>query len=125
MARRREGIRRSTMRVSKKLSDVEWGAQKNCVKPDTVVRFRGRVVEVEVGNIKARLQLEEVMGTDDSDAEMNAVLSELKKEVVYEDAILGRLLFDRQIKWYEKEITWAGQKAMLCVHANDEWRYAA
>jgi hypothetical protein len=113
-------VQKREMRVIKKVSHEEWARQKNCVAPDTIVRLRGKIAEFPWGRTRMHMLLEEIIGVDRTDAEMNRVSAELKKEISFEDGVFGKLVFDRRIKWFTRRVAWRGQNADLYVHAGDE-----
>lgn len=48
-----------------------------------------------------------------SDPELEGILAELLKPVHYDDPRLGRFTLDRQVNWFEAEVTWMGRPVNL------------
>jgi len=81
-----------------------------------VVRIAARVVkDTEADRPQARL--EEFLGSDPSDEELNAIAEQLQQPVLFEDAQLGTFEFDRGLNDFGTETDWMSEEVELLLDA--------
>jgi hypothetical protein len=83
-----------------KLNEIQ-----NALRPYKVVRVKARVVhELFFGRPQALL--EEVIGADSSDQELNNKAAELQKPVRFTDPVLGTFTLNRRVSWFTARTKW-------------------
>lgn len=82
------------------------------IKANTIVKLHARVAMQNVYKRPEAL-LEEIVGEDNSDGELNERLSELLRPVVVSDTQFGDLLLDRSVNTFVGNTTWNGTPVEL------------
>lgn len=105
------------LRISRKVNEEEFNEFRRLIRPYSILHIKARAIDPIFGPAYARL--EEVIGVDTSDAELNHAL-ELQNVVSFEDPILGT--FTRSMDSYDAECAWTiwnGKGVSLNLHAGD------
>ena len=84
------------------------------VRPDFIIKFRGRVSED--GKRLLLLDLPE----PGFDPDLEAILEEQKKPVTFWEEGLGTFTLNRQVDWFETEIQWLGAEISLVFDAEED-----
>ncbi|MFQ3661710.1 MAG: DUF2262 domain-containing protein, partial [Chloroflexaceae bacterium] len=93
--------------ISRKVTEQEFDRLRNMIAPYTVVRIKARVGESAFGGHQALL--EEFVGVETTDAELNRHAEELQKPVTFEDPTFGLFTLDRQADWFTAVVMWDGK----------------
>lgn len=89
------------------------------IAPYCVLRIRARVTDDPKSDIAVVL-LDEVVGVDTSDPELNDFADRLREASTFEDATFGAFTLDRATNWYEAEIEWNGERISFVLDAFEE-----
>ena len=84
------------------------------VRPDFIIKFRGRVSED--GKRLLLLNLPE----PGFDPDLKAILEEQKKPVTFWEEGLGTFTLNRQVDWFETEVDWLGGQISLVFDAGED-----
>ena len=79
------------------------------VRPDFIIKFKGRVAED--GRRLLLLDLPEPA----FDPDLKAILEEQKKPVTFWEEGLGTFTLNRQVDWFETELDWLGTEISLTI----------
>lgn len=101
--------------VHRPVTDKELRKFRSLLKPFSVVRVKAHIGVTWLGFPDALL--EEVVGVDKSDAELNAKAKELRKPVTFADPKLGTFTMDRSVDWFTAKTEWMGQPVSLNLSA--------
>ena len=101
-----EPLRKEKVRLEWLVSDEEWEKSKGILQEDTVVKLQVRRAEKSMMLVK-------VLETAYEDAALDFILRDAMKPVFYHDEVLGEFELDRVVKFFEKEISWAGEEGTL------------
>jgi hypothetical protein len=88
-----------------------------------VLRIRARVVANSVFGSPQAL-LEEIIGRDESDAELNEHAKKLQQPVTHEDSVFGVLRLNRGHNWYVGQATWNGTPIELKISVESDHEMA-
>ncbi|MCU0493921.1 MAG: DUF2262 domain-containing protein, partial [Chloroflexaceae bacterium] len=99
------------LRLSRKVTDEELRHMQTLLVPYAVVRVQARVGESAYGGYQGLL--EQYMGADDADAELNDYAQQLQQPVTLDDPLLGTFTLDRRVDWFSAEVVWDGQPVRL------------
>ena len=104
--------------IRRVVTDEELGRFRDLIRPYTVIRIKARVaVASSFGG--AQGLLDEFVGIDISDPEMNDHLDRLQKPVTHEDPLLGTFTLDRRIDWFSGNVVWCGNPVSLNLSATE------
>ena len=84
------------------------------VRPDFIIKFRGRVSE----DGKRLLLLG--LPAPGFDPDLKAILEEQKKPVTFWEEGLGTFTLNRQVDWFETEVDWLGGQISLVFDAGED-----
>ena len=84
------------------------------VRPDFIIKFKGRVAED--GRRLLLLDLPEPA----FDPDLKAILEEQKKPVTFWEEGLGTFTLNRQVDWFETELDWLGTEISLTIDMEEE-----
>ena len=84
------------------------------VRPDFIIKFKGRVAED--GRRLLLLDLPEPA----FDPDLKAILEEQKKPVTFWEEGLGTFTLNRQVDWFETEVDWLGGPISLVFDAGED-----
>ncbi len=98
--------------VRRQVTKEELDAFCDRVNANTVIRLRGRVAMENVFGRPEAL-LEELVGKDTTDSELNDCLKELLKPVVRSDDFFGDLVLDRSVTSFVGTAMWNGDPVEL------------
>lgn len=101
------------------MNDAELKNIQSIIDADTVIRIRARILEKSVFD-GAQAQLEEYIGLNSSDTELQKQLIELTKPITLDDEQFGVFTFDRSLSWYTATANWAGHDIDLTLSAEDQ-----
>jgi len=111
-----EGIQTRELVVRREVDDEELAALRAAIRPGTVLRIRARVVLNSLFDRPYAL-LEEVVGEETSDAELNDAVVRMRKPVTFDDAVFGTFTLDRRVKLFQAETDWNGESVDLYLDA--------
>jgi hypothetical protein len=93
--------------IRRKVTDPDLKKLQSLLPAYSIVRIHARVVnDSPFGSPEALL--EDVLGFDNSDAELNQFAANLQKPVTFDDAMFGTLTLDRRINWFSGKTVWNG-----------------
>lgn len=98
------------------LTDDELRAGMQAVRPYDVLRVRLRFEDGPDVRGRVHAELTQLLGTDSTDAELNAVADILRKPVGVEHPVFGAFTLDRALNLYEVEVPWAGRPVQLYLN---------
>lgn len=104
--------------VQRKVAKNEIRKFQELIRPGMVVHIRARVGDVMPAKSPEAL-LENFIGRDDSDAELNARALQLQQPVYYDDPVFGKFTLDRRISSFIGSAAWRGDTIRLYVHAKE------
>jgi hypothetical protein len=111
-------LRAGPLSISRKVTDQELDKLQRKIGPYAVVRIKARVGESAFGGHQARL--EEFVGVETSDAELNHQAVELQQPVTFEDPTFGIFTLDRRVDWFTGEVVWDGKRIPLNLSKSEE-----
>jgi hypothetical protein len=104
--------------VNRPVTDEELKQFQSMLKPYSVVRLKVHLGKLPGLDLPEAL-LEEVVGVDISDAELNEKAAELQQPVQFDDSVLGTFTLDRSVDWFTSETTWLGTPVRLSLSATE------
>jgi hypothetical protein len=104
--------------VHRQVTEKELKQHQKAIKPYTIVRLKARVVENSIIGTPQAL-LEELVGVDSSDAELNARSAELQQPVTFSDPVLGTFTLDRRVNWFTGKTKWLEQPISVNLLATE------
>lgn len=107
-----------TLPVQRKVTNEELKKFQELIRPATVVHIRARIANVSRTNGPLAL-LENFVGSDDSDAELNARAIQLQQHDYFGVPMFGRLTLDRRMGWFTGSAVWRGQTIRFLVEAKE------
>jgi hypothetical protein len=108
-------VRRSELKVRRRVSDAELRRLMDRLDAYQVVSLRVRLSEGD-----AVADLVELLGTNESDAELKELSREFQQPIVLQDDTFGQLVLDKRVDWYSGKATWSSQSIGLNVTRDDE-----
>ncbi len=88
------------------------------ITPYTVVHIRAHLAEhTEFGNPQALLV--NIVGVDESDAELNKWVTQLLEPVMFDDDMFGTFTLDRRLQRHTAQTTWRGTPVALHLSAKE------
>lgn len=112
------GIRNEKLMVRRRVLHDAFPKVRQIVVPYSVVRIRARVV-VESSFGTPQALVEEVIGPDTSDRELNHQSEMLERTVTFEDSQFGTFTLDRRVNWYTAETLWISESVSLNLLASE------
>jgi len=110
--------------VRQPVDDVAFERLRDALTPHRVLDLRARLVEDSVFGTPQAL-LEQVVGVDDSDAELQAQAERLQQPVTHDDPQLGVFTLDRRVGWFCARTAWNGREIELNLEADQPDQLAA
>ena len=107
-------IHRGEFVLSTIADDKLLGYLQRRARPDSIIKFQGRVSED--GKRLLLLDLPESA----FDPDLKAILEEQKKPVTFWEEGLGTFTLNRQVDWFETEIQWLGAEISLVFDAEED-----
>ena len=109
-------LQKSELAICKRVPEGKIAFFQNRMDPYDVVRIRARLCkESLVGSPQALLL--DLIGGDDSDAELSAYAKELQEPVTFLDPQFGVFKLDRRVDLYEAVSDWDGHPVHLFIRA--------
>lgn len=112
------GLVHHLISVSKQGPFEEFRSLRGSIEPGHILRARAHV-EANALVKPSYALLVEIIGEDDSDAELMAIAQKLREPAVLNDARFGKLTLDRRVKWFEGTTTWCSQPVQLRLKTTD------
>jgi hypothetical protein len=109
-------IRREALLVRRWASNAELRAFMDRHKSGAIVEMRVRLAKS--GFDQPLALLEDLTTADSADAQLHAILDDLRKSVVHVDEQFGVLTLDRVMGWFEGRVDWNGANVTLYVVAD-------
>jgi hypothetical protein len=113
------GMQTRDLCIRQRVTDEALFDLVKAMAPYCVLRIRARVTD-DPESATAMALLEEVVGVDASDPELNDFAHQLRESSTFEDATFGTFTLDRATNWYEAEIEWNGERIGLILEAFEE-----
>lgn len=107
-------IHRGEFVLSTIADDKLLGYLQRRARPDSIIKFQGRVSED--GKRLLLLNLPESA----FDPNLKAILEEQKKPVTFQEEGLGTFTLDRQVDWFEAEVDWLGGQISLVFDVGED-----
>ncbi|PHV09947.1 DUF2262 domain-containing protein [Chitinimonas sp. BJB300] len=111
-------VRNTHLSVSKIVSDEELRALQNSIKSESIVAFQGKLCESSPFG-DARAQLISLLDRP-SDNELELILSQFRQPVEIIDSVVGRLVLNKSVNWFEGKVTWLGKHIEIAVSVDDD-----
>ena len=106
-------IRREQLRVRKPLSERELDRLMAKIRPDSLIRLKGRLLEKSEHGATARLV--NIVSLNPKDPELAAHAKRLQAPTVHQDAVFGKMKLDRRFNSYETPAKWNGKKITISI----------
>jgi hypothetical protein len=104
--------------LNRQVTNAELLSIRKVLRPFSVVRIKARVLlDSLVGSPQALL--EEAIGADTTDKELNDKAAELQKPVTFDDPLLGTFTLTRRVNWFIATTQWLGMSIMLNLAATE------
>jgi hypothetical protein len=110
-------IRQEPLRVRKPLSERELDRLMAKIRPDSLIRLRGRLLEKTDQGATAHLV--NIVSLNPKDAELAALAKRLQAPTIHEDAVFGKMKFDRRFNSYEAAARWNGKKIKISIDGGE------
>jgi hypothetical protein len=111
-------IQNQKLTICKIVSREELNLYMRQIRPFDVVRILARVAEQNIlGSPQALLV--ELIGKDDTDAELNQFALNLQQPVTFQDARFGTFTLDRRLNWYGAKPSWGSNSIRLSYTTDD------
>jgi hypothetical protein len=91
--------------IRRKVTQSDLASFRRLVAPYWVIRIRARVMEGSAFGGPEAL-LDDFVGRDDSDQELNDYAKQLQKPVTLADSVLGTFTLDRRVNWFTGCMVW-------------------
>ena len=110
-------VRNTQLSVSKIVSDEELRALQNSITSESIVAFQGKLCENSpFGDTRA--QLISLLDRP-HDNELELILSQFRQPVEIVDPVVGRLVLNKSVNWFEGKVTWLGKHIDIAVSVDD------
>jgi len=96
--------------VSREMTESEFERFRR-FDPYAVIHIRARVGRLENGHNLALL--EEFVGLQTADAELNDYAEQLQQPVTFDEPAFGTFTLDRRVDWFSGEVIWNGMPVVL------------
>lgn len=114
-------LRESSLIVSKAVSDEELRALQGAVRPDSLIFFEAKLCELSpFGDARAQLVRLLDAQTVQRDPDSERILAKSITPVEISDPILGRLILNRPLGWFEGQVMWLGKTIKVALSADGE-----
>ena len=97
--------------VGQKMTEEEMKELFDHIKPYSLIRLRARIGESAFGGQMGFM--EEFLGVDESDAELNDFALRLQQPVEFEDPVFGTFTLNRRVDCFSAQVEWNGQPITL------------
>lgn len=112
------GCQTQPLTIRRSVTNEELDRFRGLIRPYAVIRIKARIAVVSpLGSPQALL--EDFIGIDTSDLEMNNHADQLQKPVIHEDPVLGTFTLDRTIDWFAANVVWSGNAVSLNLSATE------
>lgn len=109
-------VQSDALYVTRRVTEDELGEFRKLITSYAVIRIRARVASDAVLG-RSQALLEEFVGADTSDAELNARAEQLQRPVTFQDSSFGELTLDRRLEWFTGKAVWNGDEVSLNLSA--------
>ena len=110
-------VQSTPLAVARELEDGPMRDLQNRLKPYLVARLRARVITDETGTLRA--EMDEFLGEETGDDDLNRAAAELQKPVTFADPTLGTLTLERAYDWFAGTATWCGVPVRVMLEATE------
>lgn len=110
-------VRTTVLNVRKPVPEAQIGDYMAAMRPYDVVRVKARWLE-DPATDTAWALIGEVLGKQESDADLRAQALRLQKPVTFKDADLGKFTLDRSIGMFEADTKWCGGFVSLRIEGS-------
>ena len=108
----------SELKISKRVTDEELKRLQKLLRSETLVAISAKLCEHSPFG-DARAQLGEVLAPPD-DAALSAKLAAYIQPVEMHDPLLGKLVLNKAVNWFDGKATWLGQEVRFSVEPDDD-----
>lgn len=114
-------LRETSLIVNKLVSDEELRALQGSIRPDSIISFEAKLCESSpFGDARAELvrllDAQAVQG----DPDLERILANSIAQVEIYDPVLGRLILNRTVGWFEGQMVWLGKTINVALSADGE-----
>ena len=110
-------INPAPLNVAREMEDDAMRDLQNRIKPYLVARIRARVITDETGTLRA--EMDEFLGEETGDGDLNQVAADLQKPVTFDDPTLGVLTLERAYDCFIGTATWCGDSVSVMLEAKE------
>jgi len=112
------GLQTQPLIIRRKVTMEELHRWQESINPYTVIRIKARVV-VGADEDGHQALLEDFVGRESSDEELNRHLKQLQQPVTFEDPSLGTFTLDRRVDWFSGTVAWEGHPISLNLSGSE------
>jgi hypothetical protein len=109
-------LQANQLTIRRQVAEMELAKLMRLFHAYDVVRIAARVVKDTAAD-GPQARLEDFLGSDPADEELNAIAEQLQLPVLFEDAQLGTFEFDRGLNDFGTEIDWMSEEIELVLDA--------
>jgi hypothetical protein len=103
--------------VTKDLSDEELDVLQNAIDSESIIAFRGKLCEHSpFGDARAQL---DILLDQPIDEALETVLSQYRELVEIVDPLIGKLVLNKTVDWFEGKITWLGKEVDIAISVDE------
>ena len=111
-------VRKEPLIVSKQVSDDELHKIQASIARESIITFQGKLCEESpFGNAQAQLLR---LLPPAPDSELDSVLADYRQPVEMTDRVLGRLVLNKAVDWFEGELDWLGDRVRLAIALDED-----
>lgn len=114
-------LRETSLILTKLVSDEELCALQGAIRANSVIAFEAKLCESSpFGDARAELVRLLDAHTAQADPELERVLACSVAPVETSDPVLGRLVLNKAVDWFEGQVTWLGKTIDVALSADGE-----
>jgi hypothetical protein len=106
--------------VIKEEIELEWFVDNEGWEKTRGILNENTVVKLKVRRGENSMMLLQVIETEYRDDDLELILQDAIKPVVFNDKVLGEFILDKSVKTFEKKISWVGEIANLLFDWEEE-----
>jgi hypothetical protein len=112
-------IMETSLIVSKSVSEEELQALQHSIRSDSIISFEAKLCELSPFG-DARAELVQLLNPQAvaRDPLLERILENSIAPVEISDPLLGRLIFNRRVGWFEGQVKWLGKTIDVALSAN-------
>jgi hypothetical protein len=114
-------LRETPLILTKIVSDKELRALQDAIRPESLISFEAKLCESSPFG-DARAELVRLLDAQQvqKDPELERILANSVLPIEISDPVLGRLVLNKAVDWFEGQATWLGNTINLALSATGE-----